>query len=430
MRLLFIFIFLFSCTNKTIDFGKVGHLPSLSSLFNKRMLLLLKGTYATDSPIDFSDYNNGKGKLYLDENGEDENEDPKFDIKKLPKAGDLDIYIDFGGIRISSKYLKGTGDLIQIRNHIESKGFWDQIALNRQVYCTKLYDIKKNGCSDSKGFFKIKQFFNGDGATYPSMDPTSGTDSNNALRVSLPSQYYYTGIYIRSLFFSWAREDGQQILNQRFDNRIVAGIDVVPRNNQFPDSTATEKSYSHPKMFPLLYSIKTGQEDMQIRPGLEPYILEVRMNLKENLMVHSFEKKQSITQKTVTQTLIGISDWNKNHKGESDMGGNLLLRSRIIYPVFASKLEISGGTKSLIHYYTLYRQGEQEKDMKTQLPYAAVPVKSGISKIKYIHHGDYKLQCRKDERRDGYPEKLVREIEFHVPRYFHRKTVEVNLTCP
>ena len=439
MKFLWILIFLISCTNKKIDFGVVSKLPSISSIFNNRMLVLLKGTYATDSPLEFSDYNNGTGKIYLDDNGTlttTLTKDPTFDSSaKNLKVSDLDMYFDFGEIRISSKYIKGAGDLIQVRDSISSQNFWDKIAPNRQVYCSKAYDIKQNTCSSQLGFLKMEQFFNGDGASYPSSDPTTGTDNNNPLRTSLPSQYYYTGLYVRSLFFSYAKEGregqtGTQIINQKFDNRTVQGINIVPRNNQFPNSTTTEKSYSHPKMFPLLYSIKEGHKDMQIRPGFEPYILEVRMNLKENLMIHSFEKPQLLTNSRIIQTLVGFSDWNKEHKGQSDMGGNVLLRSRVIYPAFASKLNISGGTKSLLHYYTIYRDGETKKDRETELPYAAVPVKSGVSTIKYIHDGNFILQCKKDEKADGYPEKVIREIKFSVPRYFSRKTVNINLTCP
>ena len=35
-------------------------------------------------------------------------------------------------------------------------------------------------------------------------------------------------------------------------------------------------------MFPVYHALQTGQDDMQIRGGADPYILEIRLNLKEN----------------------------------------------------------------------------------------------------------------------------------------------------
>ena len=60
------------------------------------MLLLLKGTYATDSPLDFSEYNNGTGQLYQDTNGD--GQEPVFDTFGLPSAKELNFFIDIGAL--------------------------------------------------------------------------------------------------------------------------------------------------------------------------------------------------------------------------------------------------------------------------------------------------------------------------------------------
>lgn len=55
------------------------------------MLLLLKGTYATDSPIAFADYNNGTGLLYQDTQDAGAGGDPAFDLFALPTATSLNF---------------------------------------------------------------------------------------------------------------------------------------------------------------------------------------------------------------------------------------------------------------------------------------------------------------------------------------------------
>ena len=84
--ILFQLFFTVNCDNAKANIGKYGGTPYsvLSSLFNNRMLLLLKGTYATDSPLDFSDYNNGTGELYRDTENVGAGGDPTFDLNQLP----------------------------------------------------------------------------------------------------------------------------------------------------------------------------------------------------------------------------------------------------------------------------------------------------------------------------------------------------------
>ncbi|MBE7410629.1 MAG: hypothetical protein HS129_00975 [Leptospiraceae bacterium] len=412
----------------------MGNQPLISTLFNNRMLLLLKGTYATDDPLSFEEYSNGTGKLYMDDQIDSGNgTDPPYDLADLPQAKDLAIFLDIGEIRISSKYQKGIGNLAAIKDARDSKKFWDFIAPERQVYCTIFYSATESTCHKT-GLSKINDFFSGRGAQFPSNDPTAETNYGSYDQQVLSSQsgimdatqYYYTGVYFRSLVTGWAREAGGLVIDTVFDNHTIltGGANIVPRNNYKPGTEAAIKDATIPAMFPLLYSVQPGQNDMSIRPGADPYILEIRANIKENLMVHSY-----VNTTGNVRTLISFSDWNNNHASEADMGGNLLSRARVIYPEKASSLEISGGTKSLNHYYAVFRS--DEIDFRTQLPLAASPVKQGTTKIKYIHEGNYKLQCVGDiSRIDGYPDTIVRETNFSVSPNSFRDTIRVNLTCP
>ncbi|XDD51479.1 hypothetical protein AB3N59_06995 [Leptospira sp. WS92.C1] len=413
-----------------ISFCKVGDWqgngsrdPVISTLFNQRMLLLAKGTYATDNPIPFSAYSNGSGQIYLDDTGA--GLDPAFDLTGVPLAQNLPIFIDIGEIRMSTKYEQGLIDLSLIKNVKDTKKFWDEIAPNRQVFCTTPYTTNSNSCRLNEGEFKAVQFFNGEGVAYPSNDPTSATDwgaFGNG-----PVQFYYTGLYLRSLVTAWATEPGLTFSNLTlFDNYRVPGLNIVPRLSYRPGADSTTKTAFPPLVFPLLYKADNGDQDMIVHPGFDPYILEVRMNLKENLMIHSY-----VTGLGGARTLVSISDWkgDSDHKGESDMGGGLLLRSRIIRPEIASSLLVLGGTASTTHYYGVYRLAETE--IANKLPLISSPVQGAQTRMKYIHPGEYRIRCLGDVAKvDGYPESTIRETTFHVPENAPRSEVQVSLTCP
>ncbi|HNM04051.1 MAG TPA: hypothetical protein PKN56_19230 [Leptospiraceae bacterium] len=396
--------------------------PVLSSLFNNRMLLLLKGTYATDDPLKFEETNGGTGQLYQDVT----TDDPVYDLTDMPSAKNLLIHIDFGEVRISSR--AGSPDLIQ--SPAESVKFWDFIAPYRQVYCTAPgYVLFANSCQTDSGYFRIQEFFDGNGAKYPSVDPSAETRGGGFYG----SQYYNAGIYIRNFVTSFARENNGMKTDTRFDNYPVVGSNIVPRNSYIPNTSDAQKQSITPMMFPVFYTVLDTDPgmanvswtngDLNINPGYEPYILEMRMNIKENLMIHSWT-----TLAGITQTMVGFSDWKYNHQGQSDMGGNLLLRARVIYPERASSLTITGGTQTYNHYYALYGASEIIKD---RLPYAAVPVRTGGSKIKYVSPGTWRLLCLADQSPvDGYPETLVREIQFTIPPDAIRQQLTKALACP
>ncbi|TGM72992.1 hypothetical protein EHR01_17400 [Leptospira mtsangambouensis] len=425
LLVLFFNVLIFIHCKTKLDLGEESKLPVISTLFNHRMLLLLKGTYATDNPLDWAELNNGTGNLYVDAQGE--GLDPTMTLVNQPKAGNVPIFLDIGEVRISSKYLKGLNELTQIRDTVDSNKFWDYIAPNRQVFCTVTYSFDNNTCTESNGILKASDFFNGIGAQFPSNDPSSQTESwESALITGQPwlgRQYYYAAIYFRSLVTGYALDAGIPVTG-RFDNRpIVNGLNIVPRNNYVAGTTSAAKSSIVPKMFPALYTQLPTQADMQIRDGFDPYILEVRINLKENLMLHSY-----LTSRSTVVTYVGVSDIFFDHKGEGDAGGNILTRARVIYPETASSLTISGGGNSLLHYYGIFRS--QETEFINVLPLAATPAKQG-AKIKYLNPGTYKAVCLGDlTKQDGYPDTVVRETTFNIPEYPFRQTYNIDLTCP
>lgn len=423
-RICSLLLLIFSLTGCQEIFPNSKHSsgPVLSLLFNNRILLLLKATYASDNPLSFSDYSGGTGSLYLDSQGT--NGDPDFDLAGLPSAADLPIFIDIGEVRISSKKDYPNG-LQQIKNSKDSQKFWDFIAPNRQVYCTTLYS-GTNTCSKDQGYLKIQQMFDGTGAEFPATDPSSTFFGFDPAGHLLTSQYYYTGVFFRSLVTGFAKMQGGGVTTQ-FDNNTISGENIIPVTSYAPGTDAALQQTENPDFFPLLYQLVGGQSttDMSVRPGFDSYIMEVRFNMKENLMVHSYINPTTNS----TETLVAFSDWRYNHTGQADMGGDVLLRSRIIYPETASQIYIHGGTHTHSNYYAIYR--DTETDFQNQLPLAASGVQDGVSMIKFLQAGTYILQCRDDSSPvDGYPETIVRDTTFSVQDFPNNGRVDVNLTCP
>ncbi len=407
-----IFIIL-NITYCTKDLSNVTYtsLPVLSSLFNQRMLLIFKGTYATDNTLEFTEINGNA--IYRDTEGV--GGDPTFDTTGLPALSNLPIFMDIGELRIASKYQPlGLEALESVR---DSARFWDFVAPERQVYCSIPYTLFTNTCENNGGLVKFSEFMTSRGAQYPSNDPTA------ELRGYSGTQYYHAGVYLRSFITGFAIESGIQKTNTRFDNRLVVGSNIVPRNSYKPGASDIDKQNKTPLMYPVFYNVGGGHADMTINPGYEPYILEMRINIKENLMVHSW-----VNYTGNVQTMVGFSDWRFNHIGEVDMGGGLLLRPRIIYPETSSNLTITGGTANLKYYYAIYREGET--DFTSHLPLIASPVRGPSVFIKYIHSGSYRLRCLNDASPvDGFPETVIREIVFEV-KDKPKQSVSVDLTCP
>lgn len=105
-----------------------------------------------------------------------------------------------------------------------------------------------------------------------------------------------------------------------------------------------------------------------------------------------------------------------------------MLRSRVIFPEFASSLHITGGQGNLNYHFGVYHSDEQ--DINNQLPLAATPARPN-AKIKYLSPGKYKLYCLGDVSRvDGYPESTISETEFEISEADRRNTISVDLSCP
>ncbi len=381
-----------SCSNM----GK-NDLSILSLLINNRIMVLLKGTYASDDPLSFAEINNNQ--LFIDS-------DLNINSSNLPAYSNLPIYLDIGELRLSTKEF--LSDLSTISNQSDSEKFWDVLSTERQVYCSNLYTIdpRFDSCLDTGGLINYQEFMNGNGAVYPSRDVGPGT-------------YLHAGVFMRGLVTGYSVTDSGPVIAQ-FDNNEVPGENILPLVNYNPGTTTFEKELYVPQFFPLHHKVEFGQQtSMIIDDGAEPLVVEIRFNLKENLMAHRF-----LNSANEYQTVVTFSDWRKDHLDvtQRDQGGNVLTRSRVYNPALVSDLVISGGTGSNRYYYAIYianecvdfNQATYCNKNTEVLPLAATPVRDGENRIKNLMPNSYVLQCLYDNVQDGYPEQLLGEIPVEV----------------
>ncbi|MCB1172816.1 MAG: hypothetical protein KDK39_04595 [Leptospiraceae bacterium] len=371
----------------------------LSSLFNQRMTVILKATYASDRPLTRAQINSNVIFTDADDTMTGLKHQaltgctPYTDAQCVPSYSELPIWLDIGELRLSSR--SPLSDLSEIQSSEDAQKFWDPVSVERQVYCSIPYAIDfDNACVQTGGIVNFSELTNGNGAVYPASDVPSG-------------MFLHSGIYVRALAFGYGYINGQ-VLQDKFDNRDILGYRVTPLLQYDPNEDELNNQLKAPQWFPLHHKVVFGQEQtIVLDHGESPAILEYRFNLIENLMLHSFYNSAQ----SANQVVIGLSDWRRGHDDNSTdqgfhMGGNALARSRIFYPWLTSDLYIDGGVESTRHYYALYVQNEEPKN--EYLPYAATPVRNGSDNVlKYIMPSPYVIQCRYDCNNDGYPELVL-----------------------
>ncbi|MBN8219971.1 MAG: hypothetical protein J0L53_03555 [Spirochaetes bacterium] len=346
-----------------------GDLP-LSDLINNTVTLKMLGTYESNDPYgSFSSLYKADVFNYLSTapnpalNGS-QLESYATSIASAPS--NLYYYIDIAEVRIAEGQGKSSSQTIS--------DYWSQFAISRQLMCSS-YATADNrtlaNCSDSNGIQRLTDFFNG-GFTYPAVDVASGF-------------YKHLGIYFRRFATSpaaiftgdgaygggstnadgtWAKDgnvtSATNVAVTTFDNRSIYGFDVEGfLQNQYGE-TATE-----PRMFPL------QRKDLSLRVtnGAEPYVLEVRVFLKNAMMVHL----RQLTQNTsipasisnVSAVYVAPSDWNITHmftetdsSGNSGkQGGSLLMTARTYQPANVGSIVMSSTVGGGSDYFAVVAAG-------------------------------------------------------------------------
>ncbi len=384
----------------TACFNGDDGLPILSNLFNNRLVVILKGTYATDRPLEFAEINSNRIFNDPDDNTAfvrnpvDNGCIPYVQPDCVPTYSDLPIFIDIGEIRLSSKNF-GDVELNLVDSSESSEEFWDVVSDERQVYCNQLYsiDFSEDACFRTGGLINFVEFMNGTGALYPSRDIGAEV-------------YYHAGVFVRAFATGWGFAAGA-LAEDSFDNKDIIGSNVIPLLNYDPNTDAVNQQLLAPDWFPLHHTVVFGQETTLVKDFYyNAVVLEIRSNIKENLMMHSFQNANGDNQVVVT-----MSDWRRNHDDNFadlglNMGGNVLTRARMFYPDVVNTMVIDGGVASNRHYYSVYITNEDAKD--DNLPLASTPVRNGAAnELTNLMAQPYTLQCRYDCNYDGYPELVL-----------------------
>ncbi len=396
----------------------------LSYLLNSRMTIVLKGSYASDSPLNFNEINGNK--LFVDHPDDDfggtiEHQmngcNPYSSQTCLPAYDKLPLYIDIGGIRLSPQ----NTNLDAVTSPDDSENFWDIVSNSRQVYCNQFYATSSDAdsCFQNDGLNKFKDFMNGKGAIYSSNDVSD-------------QDYIHVGVFVRRIVTGWAYQNSVLKENVLFDNARLRGENItgfvsVPPN--VPDGRRNV-----PEWFPLHYRVKNNQSVLRKGSDYLPIVLEIRFNMKENLMAHSITTVQTGRQ-DVKRSVITFSDWRVNHEDtgnntSSRLGGNVLMRARLFYPHRVSRLVINNtGTVAAGHYYALYENAET--DRANSLPYAATPARSGTNnQLNHIMPGSYQLLCYHANDDNGYPEPLVGSAMMSITIPDQGQVINETMSCP
>lgn len=366
-----------------------GDLP-LSDLINNTITLKVLGTYESNDPYPdlattmFRDDIIQAGTGISGSNAGWNDLSEIYTYANTLSISRVKYYIDIAEVRIAQGQGKSSSQTIA--------DYWSQLAISRQLLCSD-YNSSEAGrelvnCRDSNGAQRLTDFFNG-GFSYPAVDVATGN-------------YNHLGIYFRRLntypaaFFNnagkFATQTGadttqdlsEQSVTSTFDNRTISGLDLESFLQNQHGQTATE---------PLMFPLQRKDLSISVTNGAEPYVLEVRVFLKNLMMAHVRE----ITVNSVSAGLVfvGPSDWNINHSfkdldNSNRMGGSVLLTARTYQPAKVGTIQLNNViTTTAKSYYTAVTQGTTFTTT-IALPLAATAATAG-AQIKNLPAGSYEV---------------------------------------
>ncbi|MBX3720577.1 MAG: hypothetical protein KF713_01955 [Turneriella sp.] len=380
-----------------------GDLP-LSDLINNTIELKLLGTYESNSPYDFG-YGFVGSKPYKDDvitTTSIQNSSPSLtgtpNIVSYANSisfSDLKYYIDIAEVRLAEGQGKSSSQSIS--------DYWSQFAITRQLMCSDYATADSRtlaNCSDSNGITRLDAFFKG-GFTYPAVDVATGN-------------YNHLGIYFRRFATGPAalfNGDGsysngtqttvgdvntaKQLVTTTFDNRSIYGQDIETLLQNPYGQTATE---------PLMFPLQRKDLSLRVTNNAEPYVLEVRIFLKNLMMVHVFQatgdSTNTLSIDNQAKIYIGPADWNADHKFRADatfntgeagrQGGAVLMTARVYQKNNVGQVTLSGATVTTSNssYYVLQPTGSTFTPTTT-LPYAATAAQATTLTITNIPPGTY-----------------------------------------
>lgn len=306
---------------------------------------------------------------------------PVIDVSRIK------YYIDIAEIRMAQGQGKNSSQSIS--------DYWSQFAISRQLLCSD-YATAENkiltNCNDANGIDRLSQFFNG-GFTYPSVDIKSGSWNHLGIYfrrfVTFPAAYFDGA----GNYYGGSSTTAEAAITAAFDNRTIYGIDMESYMQN-----AYGENNTQGRMFPL----ERKDLSLQVGEDHEPYVLEIRIFIKNLMMVHLRQVTGNPTtasdSSNYAYAYVAPSDWKVNHAftdtnsggtitgNASRQGEAMAMTARMYQPAKVGSVRMSAASTSG-DYFAVQPAGTAYVTPVTTMPLAATAATNTL--ITNLSPGDY-----------------------------------------
>ncbi len=310
---------------------------------------------------------------------------------------DINYYIDIAEIRLARGQGKSSSQSIA--------DYWSQFAISRQLMCSSYASADGRGlsnCADSAGIDRLSAFFNG-GFTYPAVDVPSGSFNHLGIYfrrfVTYPAANFRgNGDFSDGANNSTDKATAVNSMRAAFDNRTIYGIDIESfLQNAYGGSTE-----------PLMFPLQRKDLSLNISNDHEPYVMEVRIFLKNAMMAHVIQETGNATvgaeadSRNSAFVYVAPADWNVNHAfqdltNNERHGGAIVMTARTYQPAKVGSISITGGAATSGEYFAVVPAGTDfANPYVTTLPLAATRVTN--TTITNLPPGSYDVYRTCDKR--------------------------------
>jgi len=328
-----------------------GDLP-LSDLINNSVTLRVLGTYESNDPY-------GELGLFKDDiitgsgitnaGGSWATGTPQVaTYANSLSIGSVKYYIDIAEIRLAQGQGKSSSQTIS--------DYWSQFAIARQLMCTDTGTTEAGrtltNCGDQNGPQRLIDFFNG-GFTYPAVDVATGNYNHLGIyfrrfNTYPAARFGSSGGFVDASGNSVSQTDSEKTVTATFDNKTIYGLDI---------ESFLQNSYGVTSTEPLMFPLQNKNLSISVTNGAEPYVLEVRVFLKNLMMTHTIQASDNSG-----LVFVAPSDWNIDHKFKDTsystyMGGSVLITARTYQPANVGKIQLQGTTSSGSDYFAVVNAG-------------------------------------------------------------------------
>jgi hypothetical protein len=397
----------------------------MSDLINNTITLKLLGTYESNNPYGFGNFDHTQptaasvspAALPKDDvitataitNASPTLTAVPLDIVNYAngvKPSDIKYYIDIAEIRLAQGLGKSSSQSIS--------DYWSQFAIQRQLMCSDYSTADTrilSNCADQNGIQRLSDFFNG-GMIYPAVDVKSGFFNHMGIYFRRFATYPAALFESTGAYFGGTATTAQNAMVTTFDNRTIYGLDV---------ESLLQNQYGVTSAEPLMFPLQRKDLALHIFTDNEPYVLEVRIFLKNLMMVHVLQGTRSVTNGSIIY--VAPADWNIDHAFKESVngeyqGGSVLMTARTYQPAKVGAIQMTSvGTAG--HYFAVMPAGTAFVSPVTVLPHAATAATNTL--ITNLSPGRYDVYRTCDNARcinsstagtcsatdttaDGYPE--------------------------